>query len=129
MVAIHLSREIYMTWITSLNDTYDGKTLSIIPPIQVNDSDFKDVSKPFPNKRFVKCEVNGTVIVINTYYISDTLQESIRKFNIDLIETIKWLRDDRKAPSHNPKMFEDKCIVALENLRSEYLNKFPEVFI
>ena len=119
-----------MKWITALNETMDGNTLIIYPPMLVNENRISNVnsadefSSPF--KIYI---IDDLIIHLKSTYINDNLKDSIKMFKKDLEESIKWMRDDNCAPPSNPQIYDDKCVEALYDLREKYSDEFPEMFI
>ncbi len=118
-----------MKWISALNETMDGKTLTIYPPMIVNKHLIKFASGDKEMSHF-KVYTQGSLIIHTTdTYIQDTLIDSIKMFKKDLELSIAWMRDEACAPPKNPEIYDDKCVQALYELREKYGEEFPEVFI
>ena len=118
-----------MKWITALNETFDGETLIIYPPMQVEENLINPISKDEDMAHF-KMYVKGDLIIhTSDTYIHDNLQDSIKMFKRDLERSIEWMRDPNCAPPSNPDIYDDKCVTALYELRDKYCEEFPESFI
>lgn len=119
-----------MKWITALNETLDGETLIIYPPMLIEESKISYVQPEDKDMESFKIYKNNEEIIhLRSPYINDDLYTAVKMFKYDLTESIKWMRDPNCAPPANPQIYDDKCVVALDDLREKYSEQFPELFI
>jgi hypothetical protein len=112
-----------MKWIYIISGHQDGKTLKVYEPFSINETEITFIDG---DKKII---LGGEIFHTPNVSIHDTIDDLLKSLRRELIETIKWMRDDSCAPPKNSRIYEDKCIEALSNLSILYEEDFPEVFI
>lgn len=116
-----------MKWFSSQINTFDGETLEIILPTEIK---CWELIIDAYGLSYYTIELDNIKLEnINTIYIQHTLKDAINFSIHNLNATIRWIRDDRKAPPRNHKIYESKCVKALDELFIKYSDKNPELFI
>lgn len=108
-------------------DTLDGETLRVILPTQLPSQDYAEVYQY--DKLSYRILYNGEFISVRKPFLNDDLCTSIKTLQKSLRYSLDWMNDSRKAKPLNPDIYIVKCKEAMEELRCNFSEIFPELFI